>query len=295
MKPQPQPTTDTSHFNVSHNEAFRTLGALEPGQQWSAFDVSRDQARAGKASRFVTTIWNFHSSLDEIGRRTPTERAICRDTTDGALWYRVAKPPPRATRKTWIAHWAGVQLALEKGLPIIGVLKDVHTRRCSLENLFDIASPRYQIDDGSLWLQLRPRGDVGCEVRPIDIRVIAGEHPGAQSLLAQDSDFERAVSAASQLPSSARAERLRLAPVLPRRTEVVTTVFVRNPDVVAEVLFQAKGHCQQCMKPAPFLRASDGTPYLEVHHRVPLAIGGEDTVANAIALCPNCHRAAHYA
>jgi hypothetical protein len=295
MSPQPQPTTDASHFNVGHNEAFRALGALKPNQHWSAFDVSRDQARAGKANRFVATIWNFHSSIDERGRRAPTERAICKDTTDGTLWYRVAKPPPCATRKTWIAHWTGVQLALQKGLPMIGVMKDVNTLRCSLKNVFDIASHRYQIDDGSLWLQLRPREKVGCEVRPIDIRVIADMHPGTESLLTHYSEFERAVAAASQLPSSTRAERLRLAPVLPRRVGVVTSVFVRNPDVVAEVLFQAKGHCQQCMKPAPFLRGSDGTPYLEVHHRVPLAIGGEDTIFNAIALCPNCHRAAHYA
>ncbi|MBE7418296.1 MAG: HNH endonuclease [Ideonella sp.] len=295
MTSDPQSPTATTHFNVGHNEAFRALGALEPGQQWSAFDVPRDQARAGKASRFVTTIWNFHSSLDERGRRTPTEKAICKDTVDGTLWYRVAKPPPRATRKTWTAHWAGIQLALERGLPMVGVLKDVYTRRCSLEHVFDIASPRYQVDDGSLWLQLRPRADVGCDVRPVDIRVIAGEQPSAESLLTLGADFEHAVTAASQLTSSSRAERLNLAPVLPRRIEVVTTVFVRNPDVVAEVLLQAKGHCQRCMQPAPFTRASDGTPYLEVHHRVPLAIGGEDTVANAIALCPNCHRAAHYA
>jgi len=36
-----------------------------------------------------------------------------------------------------------------------------------------------------------------------------------------------------------------------------------------------------------------GTPYLEVHHRVPLAENGEDTVENAVAICPNCHRKAH--
>ncbi|MFM0350878.1 HNH endonuclease [Paraburkholderia sp. RL17-347-BIC-D] len=27
---------------------------------------------------------------------------------------------------------------------------------------------------------------------------------------------------------------------------------------------------------------------------MPLAQGGPDTVANAIALCPNCHRERHY-
>ena len=33
---------------------------------------------------------------------------------------------------------------------------------------------------------------------------------------------------------------------------------------------------------------------LEVHHTKPLAEGGEDTVNNAEALCPNCHKEAHY-
>lgn len=31
-----------------------------------------------------------------------------------------------------------------------------------------------------------------------------------------------------------------------------------------------------------------------MHHRRRLADGGEDTVANAIALCPSCHRERHY-
>ncbi|WP_330847424.1 HNH endonuclease signature motif containing protein [Alicycliphilus denitrificans] len=43
-----------------------------------------------------------------------------------------------------------------------------------------------------------------------------------------------------------------------------------------------------------FVRASDGTPYLKVHHRVHLAHGGPDTVANTLALCPNCHRLRHF-
>ncbi|MFL9918022.1 HNH endonuclease signature motif containing protein [Paraburkholderia fungorum] len=59
-----------------------------------------------------------------------------------------------------------------------------------------------------------------------------------------------------------------------------------------EVLLRADGTCEGCGQSAPFQRA-DGTPYLEVHHRRRLADGGEDTVENAIALCPNCHRERH--
>jgi predicted HNH restriction endonuclease len=91
-----------------------------------------------------------------------------------------------------------------------------------------------------------------------------------------------------------RQQRLAVAQAMPEKRNVQVVEFIRNADVVAEVLARAAGHCQQCGTPAPFLRRSDGTPYLEVHHVVPLADGGEDTVKNAIALCPNCHRERHY-
>ena len=35
-------------------------------------------------------------------------------------------------------------------------------------------------------------------------------------------------------------------------------------------------------------------PFLEVHHVKRLAKGGADVPSNTVALCPNCHRAAHY-
>jgi 5-methylcytosine-specific restriction protein A len=71
-------------------------------------------------------------------------------------------------------------------------------------------------------------------------------------------------------------------------------VYERNADVIAEVLLRANGTCERCGNSAPFLRKSDGSPYLEVHHKVRLADGGDDTVENAIAICPNCHRRAHF-
>lgn len=91
----------------------------------------------------------------------------------------------------------------------------------------------------------------------------------------------------------ARKRRLDVAAVHPETVLVVTRAFKRNADVIAEVLAQAAGICQGCRRDAPF-RRPDGTPYLEVHHVTPLAHGGTDTVANAIALCPNCHRERHY-
>lgn len=69
--------------------------------------------------------------------------------------------------------------------------------------------------------------------------------------------------------------------------------FIRDPNIIAWVLVNAKGHCESCKTPAPFLR-EDGEPYLEVHHVRPLGEGGPDSVDNTIAVCPGCHRRFHH-
>ena len=79
----------------------------------------------------------------------------------------------------------------------------------------------------------------------------------------------------------------------PKEVKVVVTRFVRSPHVVAERLFLAGGRCEACRKRAPFRRLLDDTPYLEVHHIIPLSHGGFDTVENTEALCPNCHSKVH--
>jgi len=81
---------------------------------------------------------------------------------------------------------------------------------------------------------------------------------------------------------------------IPKQVEVISIAFRRNPDVVAAVLERANGFCEACKQKAPFLRAKDNSPYLEVHHEIRLADGGKDNLSNAIALCPNCHRKAHF-
>ncbi len=107
--------------------------------------------------------------------------------------------------------------------------------------------------------------------------------------------LEEQVADALSLPISERRRLLNAYPRIPELVPVSTARFRRNPYVVAEVLYRANGVCGRCSEAAPFVRRSDGKPFLEVHHKLPLAEGGEDTVENAIALCPNCHREAHYA
>ncbi len=81
--------------------------------------------------------------------------------------------------------------------------------------------------------------------------------------------------------------------VAPESTTERVTRYARRPDVRAWTLARAKGSCESCDQPAPFLTES-GEPYLEVHHLVTLAEGGPDTPDNTVALCPNCHRLLHF-
>ncbi len=107
-------------------------------------------------------------------------------------------------------------------------------------------------------------------------------------------DFERQLQESSKDEDEIRRKRLENAPKKPETVQIFQTVFKRNPDVVVEVMKKANGFCEACGKPAPFKRAKDGAPYLEIHHKRSLANGGEDTVENAVALCPNCHREMHF-
>jgi 5-methylcytosine-specific restriction protein A len=75
------------------------------------------------------------------------------------------------------------------------------------------------------------------------------------------------------------------------RRDVKATQYERNEAVAEYVKRVAKGICGLCEEPAPFEAA--GAPYLESHHVVHLAKGGPDSIGNAIALCPNCHRKMH--
>ena len=79
----------------------------------------------------------------------------------------------------------------------------------------------------------------------------------------------------------------------PLTVTTTSTSYVRDQSVKAWVLQRSKGTCEACLKAAPFFDYSD-FPFLEVHHVRHLADGGSDTIMNAVALCPNCHRRLHY-
>lgn len=109
-----------------------------------------------------------------------------------------------------------------------------------------------------------------------------------------ETELATEVEAAKGLSDGELQARLSSAPRLPAKVQIASVAYRRNPDVIVVVLRRANGFCEKCREAAPFLRRSDGSPYLEVHHWTPLGDGGEDTVENAAALCPNCHREVHH-
>ena len=88
-------------------------------------------------------------------------------------------------------------------------------------------------------------------------------------------------------------ENCKKAPKHPNKKQVITIRYDRSPSIIAMKHLNAGGICDLCKNPAPFIK-DDGTPYLEIHHLIPLSKGGTDDLENTVALCPNCHRKLHY-
>jgi 5-methylcytosine-specific restriction protein A len=125
----------------------------------------------------------------------------------------------------------------------------------------------------------KPRQAIVFELRPLDVvaDVVEAQIPpsaaGDLSVLRT-----RAYAAARASVPSANATR---------------NIYQRSADVRDYVLARAGGHCEKCKAKAPFLRPT-GTPYLEPHHIRRVSDGGPDDPRHVIALCPNCHRQAHF-
>ena len=163
-------------------------------------------------------------------------------------------------------------------LPIYAFVKD--GSEYLLSGIFKLKEAVYP-PDGKNWFHLQ-RGD-----------------EKASDVVFLESKFRKELEQASTEAETLSIDELKkrlagTASEVPRKTKTISYQFQRNPYVVAFVRKRANGICEACNAPAPFKRKSDGTPFLEVHHKIQLADGGLDNEQNAIAVCPNCHRALHF-
>jgi len=140
-----------------------------------------------------------------------------------------------------------------------------------------------------------------------EVRKVANVLHGQDKFISQESlesniysakiiadDLEEAIKKSRYDSPGVRKERLKNSTKTPEKIYVTSVGYRRNADVIIEALDRAKGVCECCHSKAPFVRKKDNSPYLEVHHKVMLSKGGEDTLENAIVLCPNCHREMHF-
>lgn len=73
---------------------------------------------------------------------------------------------------------------------------------------------------------------------------------------------------------------------------LTTQRYERDANIAVYTKRRAQGKCDLCKEDAPF-KDKNGDPYLENHHITWLSQGGEDSIENTVALCPNCHKRMH--
>lgn len=103
---------------------------------------------------------------------------------------------------------------------------------------------------------------------------------------------EKKAKALKRLSDDVIKERAESAPANAGVQNTLAKQFVRDQNVAEFAKRRAAGSCQLCKQLAPFTTKA-GVPYLETHHIVWLSEGGEDSISNTVALCPNCHRKMH--
>ena len=70
-------------------------------------------------------------------------------------------------------------------------------------------------------------------------------------------------------------------------------IWQRSSKLKQYALKRANGFCEGCENKAPFI-TFEGRAYLEVHHITKISDGGLEDPRKVAAICPNCHRRAHY-
>lgn len=80
----------------------------------------------------------------------------------------------------------------------------------------------------------------------------------------------------------------------PQRRAQSSSVYDRDPMVVAITKKAANSQCEVDDCTSPPFNTNSGELYVEVHHLRPLAEGGKDVLENAVAVCPTHHRHLHF-
>ena len=263
-------------FSASRNDKTR-VGDFVIGERYTAYDI-----------HIAAKNYNLRSGgilpIGEVGNHIAV---FIKVTFQGGTypneWLEVGKRLKyylKKVGKTFNENFqANRAISDYPSVPIFAFVRQAEREAFTLSGVFEFGSIHSE-DDGSKWFEL-----------------VRSDQEALQPTVTMEQfteDAERGIATARRLSVNERRARLKAAAKTPKRRLVQMYAYARNPDVIVEVLDRADGSCEACFKAAPFARRRNGKPYLEVHHKIPLSLGGEDTVENALALCPNCHRQEHY-
>lgn len=97
----------------------------------------------------------------------------------------------------------------------------------------------------------------------------------------------------SQLLAKYRAQRQSGTSHRPASRVLSARTYERDPLVIAIAKKRAGHNCEVSDCNHPIFETAPGLNYTEVHHIIPLADGGEDTIENVACLCAAHHREVH--
>lgn len=182
------------------------------------------------------------------------------------------------------------ELSQGRKLIKIKVYKDLSKKWGRTEKSFErrmsnISSVLYLA--GRSWLPgLKPLDHVGKNVSKVIFKCLE-EIEGTNEFNQLDFEIEVEKSYQSLSVQPPKGEKF------PNKVLSAVNVYSRDPEVKAWLLKNSEGLCEACEDPAPFYNKTN-IPFLEIHHIVRLADQGEDVIENAVAVCPNCHKALHF-
>jgi 5-methylcytosine-specific restriction endonuclease McrA len=99
----------------------------------------------------------------------------------------------------------------------------------------------------------------------------------------------------SQIDVELLRERATNINTTPSQVEQTVRVYPRNNILRTYVKERSNYSCEMPDCDYIGFNKNDSKKYIEIHHVDPLSEGGEDSISNTVALCPNCHRKIHYA
>ncbi|KKI90673.1 restriction endonuclease [Bacillus sp. SA1-12] len=165
--------------------------------------------------------------------------------------------------------------------------------------LFEVFQKGQYIYQGEVYLADEPytetqpdKNGTPRKVYVFPLKLMDGQEKVLISKNAVESKEQIQEKEAKKLNDDELKKRTSYAPSKPGSRNVTTNGYERNAYVSEYAKRRANGICQLCEEPAPF-KTKKGDPYLETHHIVWLANGGEDSIENTVALCANCHRKMH--